>query len=191
MAPLHQHHNNVMSNEPTDKQSTESGVAIGKPAVMRRSFLRVVREWFTGRTELVPYNYGQPDCPRLKVGDRLIIVSQNEGIDYVAMSCRMSDTRYMRKGKHTQWKVTKVYDDGAALCECGKNRMIDKYLSWDDGNRVTANAVLFLHSELRWRVYFRLPHNGHCLTLARAFGGLATSCSWPPFFSLQALGKKQ
>ena len=32
--------------------------------------------------------------------------------------------------------------------------------------------------------------NGHCLTLARAFGGLAASGSWPPFFSLQALGNK-
>lgn len=154
MAPLHQHRNNAMNNKQNDKQSTESGGAVGKPAVMRRSFLQVVREWFTGRTELVPYNYGQPDCPRPKVGDVLVFVPENDGVDYVAMSCRMSDTRYMTKGKGRRWKVTKVYDDGAVLCERGKNRTITKYLSWDDGNRVTARAVLFLHSELRWRVFY-------------------------------------
>lgn len=140
-----------VSNGPT---TTEDGGAVGKPAVMRRSFLQVVREWFTGRTELVPYNYGQPDCPNLKEGDYLVFVPENDGVDYVAISCRMSDTRYMRKGKGKWWKVTKVYDDGSALCERGKNRTITKYLSWDEGNRVTALAVPFLHSELRWRAYY-------------------------------------
>jgi hypothetical protein len=143
-----------MSNASTENISPERGGAIDKPAVMRRSFFQVVREWLTGRTELVPYNYGQPDCPRLKVGDCLVFVSENEGVDYVAISCRMSDTRYMTKGKRRRWKVTKVYDDGSALCERGKNRSITTYLSWDDGNRVTAKAVLFLHSELRWRAYY-------------------------------------
>ena len=38
MAPLHQHQNNAMSNDQNDKQSTESGGADGKPAVMRRLF---------------------------------------------------------------------------------------------------------------------------------------------------------
>lgn len=38
MAPLHQHTNNAMSNEPTDNISMEHGGAIGKPAVSRRSF---------------------------------------------------------------------------------------------------------------------------------------------------------
>lgn len=154
MATPHQHMNNAMSNEQNDKLSTERGGADGKPAVMRRSFFQVVREWFTGRTELVPYNYGQPDCPRLKVGDVLVFVPENEGVDYVAVSCRMSDTRYMTKGKGRRWKVVEVYDDGSVLCQRGKNRTIDKYLSWDDGNRVTAKAVLFLHSELRWRAYY-------------------------------------
>ena len=154
MAPLHKHQNNAMSNEPTDKQSTESGVAIGKPAVMRRSFIQVVREWFIGRTELVPYNYGQADCPRPKVGDTLVFVPENDGVDCVAMSCRMSDTRYMTKGKGRRWMVIKVYNDGSVLCERGKSRTITKYLSWDDGNRVTAKAVPFLHSELRWRAYY-------------------------------------
>lgn len=120
----------------------------------QRSFLQVVREWFTGGTELVPYNYGQPDCPRLKVGDRLIIVSQNEGIDYVAMSCRMSDTRYMRKGKHTPWKVIEVFGDDALLCEHKGNRIIDKYLGWTGGNSVGAPHVPFLHSGLQFRVYY-------------------------------------
>jgi len=143
-----------MSNQPTDNVFPEHGGAIDKPAVMRRSFLQVVREWFTSRTELVPYNYGQAGCPSPKVGEALVFVAENEGVDYVAMSCRMSDTRYMTKGKGRRWKVTKVYDDGSLLCERGKNRTITKYLSWDDGNRVTAKAVLFLHSELRWRVYY-------------------------------------
>ena len=143
-----------MNDTINDKQSAEDDGAVGKPAVMRRSFLQVVREWFTGRAELVPYNYGQPNCPRPKVGDVLVFVPENEGIDYVAMSCRMSDTRYMTKGRGRRWKVTKVYDDGAVLCERGKRRTIDKYLLWDDGNLVTAKAVLFLHSELRWRAYY-------------------------------------
>ena len=42
-------------------------------------------------------------------------------------------------------------------------------------------------------VVFSLPHNGHCLTQAEAGAcveGLATSCSYPPFFSLQALGNR-
>ena len=143
-----------MNDTINDKQSNEDGGAVGKPAVMRRSFIQVVREWFTGRMELVPYNYGQPDCPRLKVGDRLIIVSQNEGIDYVAMSCRMSDTRYMRKGKHTPWKVIEVFGDGALLCEHKENRIIDKYLRWIGGNSVVCPHVPFLHSELQFGVYY-------------------------------------
>lgn len=159
MAFLHQHKISAMSNEYDDKQSTWSGGTIGKPAVMRLSFIQVLREWFTGRLELVPYNYGQTNCPKLKVGDHLVFVSENDGVDHVAISCHMSDTRYMRKGRGRRWKVTKVYDDGSALCKRGKSRIIDKYLSWDDGNRVTAKAVLFLHSELRWRAYYerRLP----------------------------------
>ena len=140
-------HSQDKSNEAQSGQLRQAGV-------MRRSFLQVVREWFTGRTELVPYNYGQPDCPKLKVGDVLVFVPENEGVDYVAMSCRMSDTRYMIKGKGHRWRVVEVYDDGSVLCQRGKNRTIDKYLSWDDGNRVTAKAVLFLHSELRWRAYY-------------------------------------
>ena len=154
MTPLPQLKTKTMSDTINDKQSTEDGGAVGKPAVMRRSLLQVVRDWFTGRTELVPYNYGQPDCSKPKVGDVLVFVPENEGVDYVAMSCRMSDTRYMTKGKGRRWKVAKVYDDGAVLCERGKSRTITKYLSWDDGNRVTAKAVLFLHSELRWRAYY-------------------------------------
>lgn len=109
---------------------------------------------FTRRRELLPYNYGQPDQPQLKMGDRLIIVSQNEGIDYVAMSCRMSDTRYMRKGKRTPWKVIKVFDDGSLLCEHKGNRIIDKYLGWKGGNSVGAPHVPFLHSGLEFRVYY-------------------------------------
>jgi len=143
-----------MTDQPTDNVSSPQDGAVDKPAVMRRSFLQVVREWFTGRKELVPYNYGQAGCPRPKVGEVLVFVPENEGVDYVAMSCRMSDTRYMTKGKGRRWKVVKVYDDGSLLCERGKNRTIDRHLSWDDGNRVTAKAVLFLHSELRWRVHY-------------------------------------
>lgn len=154
MAPLPQTQPDTMNDTINHKQSNEDGGAVGKPAVMRRSFLQVVREWFTGRMELVPYNYGQPDCPRLKVGDRLIIVSQNEGIDYVAMSCRMSDTRYMRKGKHTPWKVIEVFGDGALLCEHKGNRIIDKYLGWIGGNSVGCPHVPFLHSGLQFRVYY-------------------------------------
>lgn len=41
MAPLHQHTNNAMSNDQNDKKSTESGVAIGKPAVRRSLFRRL------------------------------------------------------------------------------------------------------------------------------------------------------
>lgn len=119
-----------------------------------RPFLQVIHEWFTGRTELVPYNYGQPDCPKLNVGNHLVFVSENEGIDYVAMACGMSDTRYMTKGRRRRWRIAEVYDDGSALCESGKNRTITKHLSWDDGNRVIAKAVLFLHSELIWRAYY-------------------------------------
>lgn len=44
MAPLHQHQNNAMSNEQNDKQSTESGGAVGKPAVRRRASRSQVRE---------------------------------------------------------------------------------------------------------------------------------------------------
>lgn len=142
-----------MDNENGASNEERTG-RLQQPVVMRRSFFQVVREWFTGRTELVPYNYGDTDCPRPMVGDVLVFVPENEGINFVAMSCRMSDTRYMTKGKGRRWKVTKVYDDGAVLCERGKNRIIDKYLSWDDGNRVTAKDVLFLHSELRWRAYY-------------------------------------
>jgi hypothetical protein len=150
----------ITSKQSTDMDSTtkiqneEQTGRLQQPAVMRRSFLQVVREWFTGRTELVPYNYGKADCPRLRVGDALVFVPENEGVDYVAMSCGMSDTRYMTKGKGLKWKVVEIYGDGSALCERGKNRTITKYLSWSDGNRVTAKAVLFLHSELRWRVYY-------------------------------------
>lgn len=157
MAPQRQLKTKTMNDTINDKRSTEDSRADGKPAVMRRSFLHVVREWFTGRTELVPYNYGQPDCPRLKVGDKLIIVSQNEGIDYVAMSCRMSDTRYMRKGKHTPWKVIEVFSDGALLCEHKGNRIIDKYLGWSGGNSVGAPHLPFLHSGLQFRVYYERP----------------------------------
>lgn len=121
----------------------------------KQTFIQRFCQLFTARTELVPYNYGHPDCPKLNVGECLVFVPENEGVDYVAMSCRMSDTRYMTKGKGRKWKVTKVYDDGAVLCERGNNRAITKYLPWDDGNRVTAKAVLFLHSELRWRVYYK------------------------------------
>jgi hypothetical protein len=117
-----------------------------------------VRSWFASPPELLPYNYGQPDCPKLRVGDRLIIVSQNEGIDYVAMSCRMSDTRYMKRGKHTPWKVIEVLSDGALLLEHEGSRIIDKYLGWTGGNGVAAPHVPFLHSGLQFRVYYeKLP----------------------------------
>lgn len=132
----------------------DSPTGLGQPTGMRRSLIQMVREWFTGSTVLMPYNYGQPDCPRLKVGDRLIIVSQNEGIDYVAMSCRMSDTRYMKKGKHTPWKVIEVFGDGSLLCEHKGNRIIDKYLGWKGGNSVGSPHVPFLHSGLEFRVYY-------------------------------------
>lgn len=154
MAPLHKHNFNAMSNESTDNVSPKHIGAIDKPAVMRRSFIQVVREWFTGRTELVPYNYGQPECPRLKVGDRLIIVSQNESIDLVAVAMRMRDTRYTRRGRHTRWKVIEVLRDGALLCAHKGHRIIDKYLGWSDGNRVYVQAVPFIHSGLEFRVYY-------------------------------------
>ena len=142
--------------EAKQDKSNDAPGQLRQASVMRRSFFQVVRGWFAGRTELMPYNHGQPDCPSMKVGDVLVFVAENEGVDYVAMSCQMSDTRYMTKGRGRRWKVTKAYDDGSVLCERGKNRTITKYLSWDDGNRVTAKAVLFLHSELRWRAYYEV-----------------------------------
>ena len=109
------------------------------------------------KPELLPYNYGQPDCPRLKVGDHQVVVSQNEGIDCVAMSCRMSDVRYMKKGKHTRWKVIELFehdDPPSLLCENKTNRIIDKYLTWSDGNRITVAARPFLNTELTYRAYY-------------------------------------
>lgn len=44
MAPLYKHKNNVMSNEKNNKQSTEDGVAVGKPAVGGSAPLLVFRQ---------------------------------------------------------------------------------------------------------------------------------------------------
>lgn len=114
-----------------------------------------------GRRGPLPYNYGEPDCPRLQVGDRLIVVSQNEGIDYVAVFSRMSDYRYTRKGKRTTWKVIEVFGDGSLLCEHRGNRIIDRYLGWTRGtNGVSAPHVPFLHSRLEFRVYYEKAQHG-------------------------------
>ena len=104
----------------------------------------------------MPYNYGDRDCPKLQVGDRLVSISQNEGVDYVAVSCRMSDTRYTRKGRRVRWKVIEVFSDGGLLCEHKGNRFIDTYLKWTGGNCVSAPSIPFLRSSLEFRLYYEL-----------------------------------
>lgn len=102
----------------------------------------------------VPYNFGQPDCPTLKVGDRLLGVQENDAHDYIAGLCGMDMD--LKAGYRVKWKVIEVYPEGDALLRHGSNRTLTKYMRWDDGNRVTVPATLS-HSTILIR-FFKLEY---------------------------------
>lgn len=108
-----------------------------------------IKRLFT-RPELVAYNFGQPDCPKLQVGDTLVAVLENDCHDYIAGLCGL-DMR-IKAGKRVRWKVKEQFSDGSSLLVSGSNRTIDKYLSWKDGSLVVIPEDL-CGSEKRIRVY--------------------------------------
>jgi hypothetical protein len=152
-APLPQTQIETMSETINDKQSTEDGGAVGKPAVLRRSFFSKVREWFTGRTELVPLCYGQPGCPELKVGDVLVGITEGRSKNYIAGLCGLPmDTP---EGNMVEWKVADIMSSGSVMIESGSARTFLDWCKWEDGNRITIPAGL-AYSQILVRWYKRV-----------------------------------
>lgn len=112
---------------------------------MKRLLHRLFR-----KPTLVPYNYGQPDCPALAIGDKMLGVLDNDIHDFIAGSCGMNMTT--KAGYKTKWRVKQVYPEGDALIMSGRNRALTKYMKWDDGNRVTVPITL-AHSRMLIRFF--------------------------------------
>jgi hypothetical protein len=86
------------------------------------------------RTTLVPLNYGQPGCPELVVGDRLLAILENDSYDIIAGLCGMNG--HTKAGYKVKWRVKKILDNGTVVIQSGSNRTLLNYLKWEDGNRV-------------------------------------------------------
>jgi hypothetical protein len=124
---------------------------VGKPANVRRSLFQIVKEWFTGRTELIPFCYGHPSCPEVSVGDTMVTITDNESYDIIALSMRMDPAT--RPGTLRKWKVVSVYGPGDVCLEGqGGARTLTKYFKWDDGNRVRFKPHI-MHTEVFLRIY--------------------------------------
>ncbi len=149
-----------MNNDQNNKRSTEICGVVGKPAVMRRPLLQVVREWFTGRVAWVPFCPGHSDCPVLKVGDTLIAITDNESYNLIAMGMKLNPTT--PTGSVRKWKVKEVWGpQDALIISQGGARTLTKYLPWEDGNGVACKPHI-LHT----RMFIRFYHEQRLSTVA-------------------------
>lgn len=102
------------------------------------------------RPALVPYNHGSPDAPALCKGDAVYTRLEDNAYDFIAGFCGMDGT--IKAGNTHKWRVTEVMPDGDALCVRGSERMLLKYLTWSDGNRVTVAGNL-ARSKMSFRFF--------------------------------------
>ena len=94
-------------------------------------------DWFFRlfqRGVLVPYPFGAPECPSVKVGDTLVAVLENESYDIIAGLCGMNGR--VKAGTTVRWKVKELFGDGNVLIQAGTRRTILGCLKWEDGNLV-------------------------------------------------------
>lgn len=109
------------------------------------------------RRVLVPFNYGAPDAPQLRVGDTLIGVLTTDTLDYIAGLCGLRMDKTYKRGSRRKWKVKELYGPNDALCTGSRgDRILLKYLPWSDGNKVTVAATL-AHSRMEFRFYYSVP----------------------------------
>jgi hypothetical protein len=128
---------------------------MGKPATIRRSFFQIIREWFTGRTKLIPFCYGQPGCPPLAVGDEVVTITDNESYNIIALGMRLDPTT--SPGIVRRWKVISAWDEQDVCLESQNGRLtLTKHLKWSDGNGVRCKPHI-LHTEMFIRFYKRVP----------------------------------
>lgn len=103
--------------------------------------------------DLAPYNWGQPDCPKLQPGDHLYTVLVNDAVDYIAGLCGMDCS--MATNKIHKWKVlSSDPKDGNLLAQRNSDRFMTAHLPWSDGNLVTVPGDL-CHSKLLIRFYYK------------------------------------
>lgn len=111
--------------------------------------MNILKRLFKKR-ELIPLNWKQDDCPKLDVGDTLIGILEDDCWDYIAAFCKMNPK--IEKGLTRKWKVKEIIGgSGSTLIECGSDRTILDYLTWNDGNRVTLKSTLaYSEKKIRW-----------------------------------------